>query len=57
MRKTGIRDEEWKEKDVLVLDGGPIGLFVVVVLKMKGVKGVVVSEPTEKRRGFCGGVG
>ncbi|CZR51687.1 related to threonine dehydrogenase and related Zn-dependent dehydrogenases [Phialocephala subalpina] len=54
VRKTGISDPEWKEKNVLVLGGGPIGLFVVVVLKMKGVKSVFVSEPTEKRRGVCG---
>ncbi|KUJ23346.1 threonine dehydrogenase [Mollisia scopiformis] len=51
VRKTGI--EDFGGKDVLVLGGGSIGMAVVVVLRMKGVKKVVVSEPTMKRQGYC----
>lgn len=44
---------KWEEKSVLVLGGGPIGMAVGVVLKMKGSGKVVISEPTVKRRSFC----
>lgn len=41
---------EWKDKDILVLGGGPIGLALLLCLKAVGANKVIVSEPTETRR-------
>lgn len=41
---------EWKEKDILVLGGGPIGLALVIALRAFGAEKIIVSEPAAKRR-------
>lgn len=41
---------EWKDKDILVLGGGPIGLALLLCLKAVGANRVIVSEPTDTRR-------
>jgi threonine dehydrogenase-like Zn-dependent dehydrogenase len=51
VRKTGIEEFEWIS--ALVLGGGPIGMAVSVVLRMRGVKKIFVSEPTVTRQGHC----
>lgn len=48
LRCTGV--ESFADKDVLILGGGPVGLAVIMVLRMKGAKAIYVSEPTAKRQ-------
>ena len=50
VKNSGIPAGKWVEKSVLVLGGGPIGLAVIAVLRMKGARKVFVSEPTVKRQ-------
>ena len=52
VKRAGV--EVWAEKSVLVVGGGPVGYAVVLCLKAKGVKNIVVSEPTETRRSQIG---
>ncbi|KAI5367652.1 putative GroES-like superfamily, alcohol dehydrogenase-like, NAD(P)-binding domain superfamily [Septoria linicola] len=40
----------WKDRDVLVLGGGPIGFALLLILKALGACQVMVSEPTSTRR-------
>lgn len=49
MKNSGLKDFS---EVVLVLGGGPIGLAVNVVLRIKGAKKAYFSEPTEKKRKF-----
>ncbi len=42
---------------VLVIGGGPIGALVACVVRAKGVRRVVVSEPNASRRGLLAGLG
>ena len=48
VQRTEISD--FRDKNVLILGGGPIGVAVVMDLKVLGVKQVIVSEPTETRQ-------
>ena len=48
IKETGIRD--WKDKNILVLGGGPIGFALLLCLKAQGANKLIVSEPTERRR-------
>jgi len=45
---------EWKEKKILVLGGGPIGLALIIALKAFGAENIFVSEPAAKRRAQVG---
>jgi (R,R)-butanediol dehydrogenase/meso-butanediol dehydrogenase/diacetyl reductase len=54
VKNSGFQD--FSEKSVLILGGGPIGLAVNVVLRTKGARKVYFSEPTEKRRKYNGEV-
>lgn len=40
----------WKEKDILVIGGGPIGLALIIALRAFGAEKIIVSEPAAKRR-------
>lgn len=55
IKVSGVKD--FKDKDVLVLGGGPIGFALLLCLKAAGAKKVVVSEPAATRRNqvseFC----
>jgi threonine dehydrogenase-like Zn-dependent dehydrogenase len=42
--------ETFVDKSVLILGGGPIGLAVIAILRSKGAKTILVSEPTAKRQ-------
>lgn len=48
IKETGLTD--WKEKDILIVGGGPIGLALIIALKAFGAEKIIVSEPAEKRR-------
>ncbi|EME48168.1 hypothetical protein DOTSEDRAFT_167816 [Dothistroma septosporum NZE10] len=48
MKVSGIA--EWKDKDILVLGGGPTGFALLLCLKAAGARNVIVSEPTALRR-------
>lgn len=48
VKETGIQD--WKDKTVLVLGGGPIGFALLLDLKAHGATKIIVSEPTSRRR-------
>lgn len=48
MRKCEI--EDWSDKTILILGGGPIGVALVYVLRAKGATKIFVSEPTAERR-------
>lgn len=48
IKETGIVD--WKDKNVLVLGGGPIGFALVLLLRAHGAINIIVSEPAEIRR-------
>lgn len=41
---------EWKDRDVLVVGGGPIGFALLLVLKAVGANRVLLSEPAAARR-------
>ncbi|PPJ50939.1 hypothetical protein CBER1_06512 [Cercospora berteroae] len=41
---------EWKDRDVLVVGGGPIGFALLLVLKAVGANRVILSEPAAARR-------
>ncbi|KAM3423186.1 hypothetical protein BST61_g636 [Cercospora zeina] len=41
---------EWRDRDVLVVGGGPIGFALLLVLKAVGANRVIVSEPAAARR-------
>ncbi|OAP65067.1 chlorophyll synthesis pathway protein BchC [Fonsecaea erecta] len=47
-KKSGFDD--YRDKTVLVLGGGPVGLALIFVLKASGVGKLIVSEPTAKRQ-------
>lgn len=55
IKVSGIKD--FKDRDVLVLGGGPIGFALLLCLKAAGANKVVVSEPASARRNqvaeFC----
>lgn len=40
----------WKDRDVLVIGGGPIGFALLLCLKAAGANSVVVSEPAAARK-------
>lgn len=42
--------EDFKDRDVLVLGGGPIGFALLLILKAMGANRVIISEPTATRR-------
>lgn len=44
---TGV--EDWRDKSVLVVGGGPVGVAVMIVLRAFGCKSIIVSEPTKVR--------
>lgn len=48
IKVSGIKD--FKDKDVLVLGGGPIGFALLLCLKAAGANKVIVSEPAAARR-------
>ena len=48
VKETGIKD--WKDKTVLVLGGGPIGLALLLDLKAHGATKIIASEPASRRR-------
>lgn len=48
IKQSGVKD--WKDKNVLVLGGGPIGFALLLVLRAHGATNVFVSEPTKLRR-------
>lgn len=48
IKVSGITD--WKDKDILVLGGGPIGFALLLCLRAAGANSVIVSEPTATRR-------
>lgn len=48
VRKSGFDD--YRNKSILIVGGGPVGLAVIFVLKASGVGKIVVSEPTAKRQ-------
>lgn len=52
LRKANVSDDEWKNKTVLILGGGPVGYATIVNLCAFGVKSenIFISEPTTKRR-------
>lgn len=58
IKVSGIND--FKDKDVLVLGGGPIGFALLLCLKAAGANKVLVSEPAATRRNqvaeFCNAV-
>jgi len=47
-RSSGF--DSYKDKTILILGGGPVGLALMFVLKAKGVGRLLVSEPTAKRQ-------
>lgn len=47
---SGIPVDDFKNKSVLVLGGGPIGYALLLLLKAIGATNVIVSEPTDTRR-------
>lgn len=51
VKVSGLSKEGWKDRDVLVIGGGPIGFALLLILKALGAERVVVSEPTGTRRG------
>lgn len=48
VQTTGV--EDWRDKSVLVVGGGPVGVAVIIVLRAFGCKRILVSEPTVVRR-------
>ena len=50
VKVSGLDRDSWKERDVLVIGGGPIGFALLLILKALGAERVIVSEPTETRR-------
>lgn len=46
---TEIEAEQWSKLAVLVLGGGPVGMSVLLNLRVKGANAVYLSEPTAKR--------
>ena len=42
--------DNWADKTVLVLGGGPIGFALLLVLRAHGATNVIVSEPATLRR-------
>ncbi|KAK5146163.1 hypothetical protein LTR32_002203 [Rachicladosporium monterosium] len=56
LTQSGVLVGEWKEKAVLVLGGGPIGVAVVWNLKAFGAERVFISEPTALRQRQCRGL-
>jgi threonine dehydrogenase-like Zn-dependent dehydrogenase len=40
---------DWPNKTILILGGGPIGIACAIVLRARGCKQIVVSEPTSAR--------
>ncbi|KAK1823866.1 hypothetical protein LTR12_001608 [Friedmanniomyces endolithicus] len=56
LTQSGILVGEWREKVVLVLGGGPIGVAVVWNLKAFGAERVFISEPTALRQRQCRGL-
>lgn len=48
IKVSGVKD--FKDKDVLVLGGGPIGFALLLCLKAAGANKVIVSEPAAARR-------
>jgi threonine dehydrogenase-like Zn-dependent dehydrogenase len=41
---------DWASKSVLIIGGGPVGLFLLLALRAEKVSQILVSEPTEARR-------
>ncbi|KAK0254980.1 hypothetical protein LTR91_011596 [Friedmanniomyces endolithicus] len=56
LTQSGVLGGEWREKAVLVLGGGPIGVAVVWNLKAFGAERVFLSEPTALRQRQCRGL-
>ncbi|KAK0884512.1 hypothetical protein LTR87_001855 [Friedmanniomyces endolithicus] len=56
LTQSGVLGGEWREKAVLVLGGGPIGVAVVWNLKAFGAERVFISEPTALRQRQCRGL-
>ncbi|KXT17341.1 hypothetical protein AC579_3841 [Pseudocercospora musae] len=50
VKVSGIPKGSWREKEILVLGGGPIGFALLLILKAVGAEKVFVSEPTVTRR-------
>lgn len=48
VKETGIT--EWKNKEVLVVGAGPIGIALIIALIAYGAEKIVVSEPAAIRR-------
>lgn len=40
-------------KSALIIGGGPVGIAVIYVLRARGCKNIIVSEPTLQRRQQC----
>jgi threonine dehydrogenase-like Zn-dependent dehydrogenase len=47
-RSSGF--DGYKDKTILILGGGPVGIALMFVLRAKGVGRLIVSEPTAKRQ-------
>jgi threonine dehydrogenase-like Zn-dependent dehydrogenase len=41
--------QEWSNKTALILGGGPIGIACAIVLRARGCRQIIVSEPTSTR--------
>jgi len=48
IKETKLSD--WKDKDILVIGGGPVGLALIIALRAFGAEKIIVSEPAGKRR-------
>ncbi|CAK3858709.1 chlorophyll synthesis pathway [Lecanosticta acicola] len=53
IKVSGI--DHWKDKDVLVVGGGPVGFAMLLCLRAWGAEKVVVSEPAALRKQQCSG--
>ena len=48
VNSSGIQD--FKDKSILIVGGGPIGFAMIILLRSKGAQKIYVSEPTLTRR-------
>lgn len=48
IKGTGIID--WKDKNILVLGGGPIGFALLLCLKAQRADKLIVSEPRDQTK-------
>jgi len=50
VKKSGFDDSRLQGSAALVVGGGPVGVAVIIALRAKGVRPIILSEPTLRRR-------